>query len=253
MTSKLSECEGSVLKFREGLNSIIPEAAFMLCSSQELSNLINGIGIIDIQRLKENTEYDDNINSNDAFILNFWDILSHEFTENEKMMYLKFVWARPTLPPIGTEFLQKMKIQSAVGEDILISQDFYLPRAHTCFFSINLPKYSNKKIMCEKLRYAIYNCTEMDADFKMTEVWYCCIILFCFVFVLFYNVSLLFIVVLFIVCCVYCTILYYKYYFIMFYSFYIYFLCTTIFCISLYHMISFCLTVTTITIHILYM
>lgn len=62
-----------------------------------------------------------------------------------------------------------MKIQSAVGDGVLTQPDLYLPKAHTCFFSINLPKYSCKKIMVEKLKYAISNCIEMDADFKLTE------------------------------------------------------------------------------------
>ena len=99
----------------------------------------------------------------------FWHVLQHDFNETEKSSFLRFVWARPTLPPKGIEFPQKFKIQSAVGETIEINQDHYLPKAHTCFFSINLPRYSNKEIMIEKIKYAILNCTEMDADFKVTD------------------------------------------------------------------------------------
>jgi hypothetical protein len=62
-----------------------------------------------------------------------------------------------------------MRILSAVGEDAVLKPDQYLPKAHTCFFSINLPRYSGKQIMREKLLYAISNCTEMDADFRTTE------------------------------------------------------------------------------------
>jgi HECT-domain (ubiquitin-transferase) len=47
--------------------------------------------------------------------------------------------------------------------------DAHLPRAHTCFFSINLPKYSCDSVMAERLRYAIYNCIEMDADFRLAD------------------------------------------------------------------------------------
>ena len=48
----------------------------------------------------------------------------------------------PLLSPyIGVEFSQKMKVQSAVGDDVLLKPDQYLPKAHTCFFSINLPRY----------------------------------------------------------------------------------------------------------------
>ena len=63
-----------------------------------------------------------------------------------------------------------MRILSMVGDDAASKPDSFLPKAHTCFFSINLPKYTRKEIMHEKLLYAIYNCTEMDADFRTTEV-----------------------------------------------------------------------------------
>jgi hypothetical protein len=62
-----------------------------------------------------------------------------------------------------------MRILSAVGEEAHLKPDQYLPKAHTCFFSINLPKYSTKQLMRDKLMYAIFNCTEMDADFRTTE------------------------------------------------------------------------------------
>ena len=36
--------------------------------------------------------------------------------------------------------------------------------AHTCFFSIEIPRYSSKDIMREKMLYAIYNCIAIDGD-----------------------------------------------------------------------------------------
>lgn len=74
----------------------------------------------------------------------------------------------PTLPPIGVPFTQKMRVQSVVEESGLPA-DVYLPKAHTCFFSLNLPRYSSKAVMSEKLRYAILNCAEMDADYKLMD------------------------------------------------------------------------------------
>ena len=56
-----------------------------------------------------------------------------------------------------------------MGDEAQVKPDSYLPKAHTCFFSINLPKYTSKAMMTEKLRYAITNCTEMDADFRITD------------------------------------------------------------------------------------
>jgi hypothetical protein len=79
-------------------------------------------------------------------------------------------------------------------QDVLSRPDIYLPKAHTCFFSLNLPRYSSDKVrwrvcfavvlcdraahecvgvseqvMKDKLLYAIYNCQEMDGDYRLTE------------------------------------------------------------------------------------
>jgi len=114
-------------------------------------------------------DYDDDVSSEEPHVSWFWDILANDFNQEEQRAFLRFVWARPTLPPPGTAFSQRMKIQSAAGDDANTLPDGYLPRAHTCFFSINLPRYSSKGVMAAKLRYAILNCSEMDADFRLTD------------------------------------------------------------------------------------
>ena len=40
--------------------------------------------------------------------------------------------------------------------------DTRLPVAHTCFFQIDLPRYSSKAVLKEKLLYALHNCKDMD-------------------------------------------------------------------------------------------
>lgn len=167
-SARLMESQKPIAMLRKGLISIIPESSISLLNWEELQSVVCGSRVIDINRLKENTEYDDDISADDAHIMIFWEVLS-EFSEEEKSAFLRFVWARPTLPPLGVEFSQKMRILSAVGDDATSHPDTYLPKAHTCFFSINLPKYTNKEVMVEKLKYAIFNCTEMDADFRTTE------------------------------------------------------------------------------------
>jgi hypothetical protein len=42
--------------------------------------------------------------------------------------------------------------------------DSYYPVAHTCFFSLELPRYSSLQILKDKLRYAIFNCEAIDGD-----------------------------------------------------------------------------------------
>jgi hypothetical protein len=143
--ARLLEGDAAIQAFRSGLNSIIPESAFYLTSWEDVERIVCGSRNIDIARLQENTDYDDDVTAEDPHIKHFWETLT-EFSEDEKILFLKFVWARPTLPPKGMEFQQRMKIQSAMGDDAAEKPDLYLPKAHTCFFSINLPRYSTKKV-----------------------------------------------------------------------------------------------------------
>ena len=45
------------------------------------------------------TKYD--LSPEDPHIVAFWHVLESEFSEEEKSAFLRFVWARPTLPPKG--------------------------------------------------------------------------------------------------------------------------------------------------------
>ena len=74
---------------------------------------------------------------------------------------------RSHLPASASDFRQKFKVQSPVTDGARQKPDMYLPKAHTCFFSINLPKYSSKQILKTKLEYAISECFAMDADFAL--------------------------------------------------------------------------------------
>lgn len=44
------------------------------------------------------------------------------------------------------------------------SQDGFLPESHTCFFYLDLPRYSSRDVMLERMRYAIATCRSIDND-----------------------------------------------------------------------------------------
>jgi len=76
---------------------------------------------------------------------------------------LKFIWGRTTIPNLNIKMkIDKMNKQPA---------DNYLPVSHTCFFTLDLPNYSSKEIMKEKLLYAIINCKAIDLDGAAGEGW----------------------------------------------------------------------------------
>ena len=52
----------------------------------------------------------------------------------------------------------------------MTNPDSYLPQAHTCFFSMELPEYSSEQVMRERLLYAITECVAIDTDYIPGEM-----------------------------------------------------------------------------------
>jgi hypothetical protein len=116
---------------------------------------------VDIDLLKSCTEYS-NYTQSDRIIQWFWEIMS-EFSQSDRKAYLRFTWGRNRLPLTKAGFKQRMKISKLNPrrpEDL----DRSLPVSHTCFFTIDIPEYSSKEIMRQKITYAIYNCVAIDGD-----------------------------------------------------------------------------------------
>ena len=89
-----------------------------------------------------------------------------EFTNEERSALVKFTWGRSRLPLTAAGFSQRFKLQSFNKQPA----DAYYPVAHTCFFSLELPRYSSLELMKQKLRYAIFNCEAIDGDDTSTGV-----------------------------------------------------------------------------------
>ncbi len=159
--ARLTEARHAIGMFRRGLVSILPESALSLLTWDELQAAVCGPRVIDITRLRENTEYDDDLSAEDPHIMLFWEVLA-TFTEAQKSSFLRFVWARPTLPPKGVEFTQKMRVLSAVGEEAHQYPNNYLPKAHTCFFSLNLPKYTTKEVLIYCFFLRLFSSTKRE-------------------------------------------------------------------------------------------
>lgn len=167
INARLTESRDAQLSIRDGLELIIPRAILRVLTGVELESMVCGLASVDLELLRRNTEYDDDICPDDEHIRFFWEAL-HSFDGKDRASFLRFVWARTRLPE-QQHFHQKFKIQTAVGEGASADPDKYLPKAHTCFFSINLPKYSSVQIMAEKIKYAMHNTVEMDADFRLAD------------------------------------------------------------------------------------
>eukprot|EP01016_Furgasonia_blochmanni_P044927 TRINITY_DN6279_c0_g1_i9.p2 TRINITY_DN6279_c0_g1~~TRINITY_DN6279_c0_g1_i9.p2 ORF type:complete len:155 (-),score=34.08 TRINITY_DN6279_c0_g1_i9:168-632(-) len=121
---------------------------------------------IDVNFLKQNTSYR-SCDENNATIRLFWKVLT-SFSQDERSQYLRFVWGRSRLPLRVEDFDSKHEIELM---DYGSNADKRLPLSHTCYFRLDLPKYSSFDIMAEKLRYAIKNCQAIDTDNTGVQVW----------------------------------------------------------------------------------
>jgi len=166
--ARLAESRTSAMAMRHGLGTIVPQWLLPLFTWSELRMLICGHDEVDIDLLQRMTEYDDDVSPSDPHIQTFWKVL-HGFSTKERSAFLRFVWARSRLPATPEDFKQKFKLQAPAGDGPKQNGDNYLPKAHTCFFSLNLPKYSSAEVMRKKLLYAIHHCVEMDADFRLAD------------------------------------------------------------------------------------
>mmetsp|Transcript_42356 Transcript_42356/g.49358 ORF Transcript_42356/g.49358 Transcript_42356/m.49358 type:complete len:89 (+) Transcript_42356:4033-4299(+) len=78
-------------------------------------------------------------------------------------MYLKFVWGRSRLPPPDSPGIQNHTIYLMYAGQYT-DHNAVLPQAHTCFFQLDLPRYTTDAACRSKILYAIESCGEIDTD-----------------------------------------------------------------------------------------
>ncbi|CAF3913070.1 unnamed protein product, partial [Rotaria sp. Silwood1] len=77
-----------------------------------LEEAICGKDQIDIELLKRNTLYGGDYNKNSPPIERFWIVLNEMFNNDQKNLFLIFVWGRSTLPIRDEDFQSKFLITS---------------------------------------------------------------------------------------------------------------------------------------------
>ena len=83
------------------------------------------------------------------------------FTPEQRSLFLSFIWARNRLPVNDDEWGESaMKIHTLETP----TPDEHFPVTHTCFFSMEWPRYSSFEVAHAKLAYCIVHCTDMDMD-----------------------------------------------------------------------------------------
>ena len=145
-----TEIKTQAKAFMSGLSVFLKPEWLQIFSEEELQTVISGSKRnFDIVDLKKHTQYK-GYTSFDSTIRDFWKIFE-EFTEQEKILLLKFVTSCSRPPLLGFSQLNPpftiQYVDNPDGEK--------LPTASTCFNILKLPKYNDRKKMKEKLLLAI--------------------------------------------------------------------------------------------------
>lgn len=145
----------AIAAIRTGLASVVPIWSLRLCSATDLELAIAGPGFVDVALLRSKTSYS-SWSESDEVIRWFWDVVENAMSDEDRAALLTFVCGRPTLPHKGA-WDRQFEIRTMSGRDCL-------PVSHTCYFQLDLPRYSSKEVLQARVLYAIHNCVTIDGD-----------------------------------------------------------------------------------------
>lgn len=135
---------------------IVPRSTFNMLDWEEIEIRAVGEKTVDPEKLKKITTYC-SCSENSPIVKLFWQVFE-EMSEEDKALYLKYVWGRQRLPSDLKNLRNQHTIYHCRGDPEA------LPKAHTCFFQIDLPDYPTAEVLEKKLLIAIRFCGDIDDD-----------------------------------------------------------------------------------------
>lgn len=141
-----------------GFSDVIPEASLTAFDPNELELMLCGLPVIDVADWQANTVLTGQLqNQSDAKIIEwFWQIVAEDFDQEMTARLLQFTTGTSGVPSRGFSNLLgsdgNIKLFSIHG---VSSSQYPYPRSHTCFNRLDLPIYSSKQELYEKLKAAI--------------------------------------------------------------------------------------------------
>ena len=149
---------------RRGLATVVPYTLLSLFTAEELELQVCGMPEMDVDMLQRMTKYQ-GCGPDEPHIQHFWSVMRNRFTERDRALFLKFVWGRSRLPVKESDWAVKFTIKAMPRSEA--NPDNWQIVGHTCFFSIDLPKYTTQEVCYKRLLFAILNCESIDADFAV--------------------------------------------------------------------------------------
>jgi hypothetical protein len=150
-------------KVKEGIEFICGRKLLDALSWRYAEERCIGKHFIDIEYLKRFTKHESHFEAQDSEMRKwFWEIFE-EMDEEDRVLYLRFVNGQGKLSTDMSKLRYKHALRYQGGGDAK------LPIAHTCYFQIDIPRYTKKEIFREKLLIAIRNCADVDLDRNMSS------------------------------------------------------------------------------------
>jgi len=156
MTNAVKE---QISAFVKGFEEVIPRDMISILNAAELELLISGTPDIDIEDLRANTDYHGGYGVGSKQIQWFWEVL-RELSKENLARLLMFSTGTSKVPLDGFAALQGMQGPQKFQIHRVQAEDSKLPTAHTCFNQLDLPEYSSKAILRERLTFAIEHGSE---------------------------------------------------------------------------------------------
>jgi len=157
---RLHEFDQASNAVREGMSRVVPVPLLSLFTGFELETMVCGSPDIPLHLLKSVATYK-GVEANSPLVSWFWDTME-EFSNAERSLFLRFVWGRTRLPRSIADFRGRDFVLQIM--DKYNPPDDFLPESYTCFFLLKMPRYSCKRVLKEKLTYAIHFCKSIDTD-----------------------------------------------------------------------------------------
>jgi len=141
-----------------GFYEVVPEALMIVFDFQELELVMCGLPEIEMDDWKVHTEYlgeYQNKKHNHQVCTWFWEVVD-DYSEELRARLLQFVTGTSGVPAQGFAYLQGNdgNIRKFAISSIALNTSLF-PRAHTCFNRIDLPLYTSKQQLKDKLTLAV--------------------------------------------------------------------------------------------------
>ncbi|XP_031608731.2 probable E3 ubiquitin-protein ligase HERC3 [Oreochromis aureus] len=143
-------------EFKRGFFLVCDQDLVRLFRPQELQGVLVGQDVYDWEKFKQNTSYGGKYHDRHPTIQMFWEVFD-ELTEEQRKDFLRFLTGYRRAPILGMDQVH-MKVRDKQIQSGTCDQHF--PEALTCHSILDLPFYSTKEIMRDRLTEALLADTE---------------------------------------------------------------------------------------------